>query len=181
MKNNIYELNYWKNCMEKFDASMQSDVDKIIKEMVVKPKEYFTTDVVAEINKTLKDSGWIFYGKRPEQVQKASSSGFYFAAFGPRWEYAFINTKIEKGVTYHYHVGEDAEIDGDFARLKYRYECEVKKQERYLKWVKNAPKREKEAKKNISKQLQQISKKELVQIIFEHNRNHPRATLILTK
>lgn len=179
MENNINSLNYWKTAVENFDAFMQSDICKIIKEMVAKPKEYFTTDVTEEINKTLQDSGWIFYGKRLEEVRNTSS--VYFAAFGTRWEYAFVNTRIVSDRTYYYRVGEDAGIDDDFVGLKYRYECEMKKQERYLKWLKNAPTREKEVKKNISKQLQQLSKKELVDIIFTHNQNHPQIKLNLTK
>ena len=153
MKNNINNLNYCKKIMDKFDIFMQSDICTLIKKMVTKPQEYFTADVVAEINQTLKDSDWIFYGKRPEQVQKSSGSGFYFAEFGPRWEYAFVNARMVKNCSYVYRIGEDidTEIDKDFARITYAYKCELKKQERYLKWLKNAPKRENEAKKNISK------------------------------
>jgi translation initiation factor IF-3 len=96
-----------------------------------------------------KDRIVLIFCEKPRFI-KSVSSGFYFAAFGPRWEYAFVNARMVKDCSYVYRIGEDidTEIDKDFARLTYAYKCEMKKQERYVEWIKNAPNREKEAKKN---------------------------------
>ena len=160
-RNNSYELKWAKNNVERFKAFMKSDSCRLIKEMVVQPKEYFTDEIIVEINETLKGSGWVFYGKKPEQKQQKSDSGFYFAAFGPRLEYAFVNSALIEGRTYNYHIGRPDDINEDFEKLQNQYEYELEKYNRYLKDVERE-------KKRITEQILNMSTEEIVSSILDY-------------
>lgn len=55
---------------------INSPIYPYLKEIIEKPKEYFTEEVTLGVNNHLKGTGWRFYGKR-EEKRKEDKTGFF--------------------------------------------------------------------------------------------------------